>query len=409
MAGSRGGNGEGSYYYDEHRKRWIWRRRIVDADGTHRRITLTASKRADLIKKVRQYQDNYELTNGLSGNQRITVAQWVNKWEQSTALALKPKTIEYYHRFCENYIIPGLGKTKIVDLSMIIIQDFLNVTSKTPGKSGKMLSNSSINGIRITLTACLEAAVRAGLLSRNPAKQTKRMRNNKRAIVVLTAEQLSNFLQIAEKGAYLKDTPYLLSHWTQAHDYLAQCFATAIILAAETGMRYGEVYGLQWDDVNLDDGSIFVRHNLSESGSSIVIDTPKTANSIRKISLTRRCIAKLTYWQDYQATYANDVGDYYHNKDMLVFATSVGSAIRVSNFRRSCWSKLCAAADIPDGFTFHSLRHTHAILLLQAGVNPKVVSERLGHASVQITLDVYAHVLPDMQRTAVEAIEKTIK
>ena len=172
MAGSRGGNGEGSYYYDEHRKRWIWRRRIVDADGTHRRITLTASKRADLIKKVRQYQDNYELTNGLSGNQRITVAQWVNKWEQSTALALKPKTIEYYHRFCENYIIPGLGKTKIVDLSMIIIQDFLNVTSKTPGKSGKMLSNSSINGIRITLTACLESAVIDGLLSRIPGKET---------------------------------------------------------------------------------------------------------------------------------------------------------------------------------------------------------------------------------------------
>ena len=68
MARSRGGNGEGSYYYDDIRKRWIWRRRIVDADGTHRRITLTASKRADLAKKVRQYQDNYALTNGLSGN-----------------------------------------------------------------------------------------------------------------------------------------------------------------------------------------------------------------------------------------------------------------------------------------------------------------------------------------------------
>lgn len=406
MAGSRGGNGEGSYYYDEQRKRWIWRRRIVDADGTHRRITLTSSKRADLVKKVRRYQDNYELTNGLSADQRINLKQWVEKWEQSTEFVLKPKTKEYYHRFCMNYIVPSLGKKRLVDLTTIIVQNFLNVTSKSPGKSGKMLSNSSINGIRITLTACLEAAVRAGLISKNPAKHTKRMRNNKRAIVVLTAEQLSKFLQIAERAEYLKDTPYLVDHWTQAHDYLAQCFAAAIILAAETGMRYGEIFGLQWDDVNLDDGSIFVRHNLSESGSGITIETPKTSKSRRKISLTKRSISKLRFWQSYQTTYANDVGDYYHNKDMLVFTTSVGSAVRVSNFLRSCWRKLCAAADIPDGFTFHSLRHTHATLLLQAGVNPKVVSERLGHASVQITLDVYAHVLPDMQRTAVEALEK---
>ena len=134
-----------------------------------------------------------------------------------------------------------------------------------------------------------------------------------------------------------------------------------ISLTVHTGMRQGEVFGLKWDDVDLEKSCLFIRRSLSH-----VID--KGA--------------------------------------VFIFTSPFGEPISPTNFSRRYFKPLLKKCDISSDFTFHSLRHNHAKLLLRQGVNPKIVQERLGHSSIKVTMDTYSHVLPDMQRQAVDALHK---
>ncbi|MBQ5344847.1 MAG: tyrosine-type recombinase/integrase, partial [Acidaminococcaceae bacterium] len=109
-------------------------------------------------------------------------------------------------------------------------------------------------------------------------------------------------------------------------------------------------------------------------------------------------------WKKQQREYGKSVGDKYENKLDLLFTSISGVPVRYDNFRGRQWANMMSMAELPPGCTFHSIRHTHATQLLRAGVNIKVISQRLGHASVAFTLRVYAHVMPDQDRTAADAM-----
>ena len=133
-----------------------------------------------------------------------------------------------------------------------------------------------------------------------------------------------------------------------------------------------------------------------------IVET-KTVNSIRQVSIDDETVNRLQKWKDYQARYIKEIGDLYDDKE-LVFTNSFGRSVNVDTFRSRYYVPLCKKANMPEGFTMHSIRHTHATLLLQAGVSPKVISERLGHSSVAFTLQVYAHATKHMERGAAEMI-----
>ena len=103
--------------------------------------------------------------------------------------------------------------------------------------------------------------------------------------------------------------------------------------------------------------------------------------------------------------FANMMGDKFDNKEGLVFANIAGNPVDTSNFTKRVFKRMLGQANLDRGFSFHDLRHTHATLLLKQGVNIKVISERLGHSTVTMTLDTYSHLMPDMQETAVKALE----
>ena len=163
-------------------------------------------------------------------------------------------------------------------------------------------------------------------------------------------------------------------------------------------MRRGELFGLTWDAVNFRDRTISIKTNL-QGGK---LEKPKTKYSIRTISVDADTMKRLKEWQEYQNQFAYDLDDLYKNQLNTVFTGVFGGPVQLDNFRNRAFSRIVAAAGLPDTITLHSLRHTHATQLLAAGVDAKTVSKRLGHSSVAFTLQTYVHVIEEVERGAAD-------
>ncbi len=146
---------------------------------------------------------------------------------------------------------------------------------------------------------------------------------------------------------------------------------------------------------------------MSSNTKGMIFEDPKTKGSRRKIPVTTQVIDALEKYQNEQAYYADLLGDKYKNKYKLLFTNTWGKPVDTSNFTTRYFKKMLAQAELDSKFSFHDLRHTHATLLLRQGVNIKVISERLGHSTM--TLDTYSHLMPDMQETAVAALNEIFK
>ena len=196
---------------------------------------------------------------------------------------------------------------------------------------------------------------------------------------MLTPEQVSRFLEAAKNDPW-----YAL-------------FLTAVT----TGMRPGEYLALQWKDINFETRTLSVKRTVTPKGE---FQEPKTARSRRSIRLLPSVIQALRSHRIHQAEWRLKQGEAYVNKD-LVFASETGQPLNERNLVNRHFKPILRAAGLPETLRLYDLRHTCATLLLAAGENPKVVSERLGHASVTLTLDTYSHVLPDMQQAAADKLE----
>jgi integrase len=162
-----------------------------------------------------------------------------------------------------------------------------------------------------------------------------------------------------------------------------------------TGMRQGELLGLRWQDVDLAGGTTMVQQTLHRAGANPVFGRPKTERSRRRIVPLPELVSALTLLHVTQSAERVEAGDTWRDYG-LVFTVPGGAPISQSNLRKRDLQPLMDKAGVST-IRFHELRHSHATLLLKNGVHPKIVSERLGHASISTTLDIYSHVLPDMQ------------
>ena len=172
-------------------------------------------------------------------------------------------------------------------------------------------------------------------------------------------------------------------------------------------MRQGELLALKWDDVDLEGGRLRVRHTLTHADKSYVLGEPKTPKSRRTIRLTTNAVTAL---RDYLARQLEEMErmSSLYQPGGLIFATESGTIINPSNLRNRSFKPLLRRAGLRQ-IRFHDLRHTCATLLLSKNINVKVVSEMLGHSSISVTLDIYSHLLPDIQEKAVEALEEMLR
>ena len=171
------------------------------------------------------------------------------------------------------------------------------------------------------------------------------------------------------------------------------------MVAVTTGLRQGEIFALKWKDIDLRRRVLSVRRALLDAGGHREIADPKTAKGRRRVDLPDLAVSALqTHRVQLAAT---------PHPESWVFTDVRGGTLRRSNFLRRNWAPLLASAGL-DGVRFHDLRHTCASFLLAAGTHPKVVQERLGHATIGITLDTYSHVVGSLQREAADRLDELL-
>jgi integrase len=223
----------------------------------------------------------------------------------------------------------------------------------------------------------LKDAVKLGLVPRNVCDATAPPKAARPQVEYWGVADVRRFLDVARQDRY--DTLW--------------------VLALHTGMRRGELLGLRWQDVDLEGAVLHVRQGLVQSGGVEGIQEPKTPSGRRAIALDALTVATLREQRSRQIEHCLALGTLWHDHD-LVFTTESGAPLQPSNINRH-FRALVSSAGVPR-IPLKGLRHTHATLLILAGVPPKVVSERLGHVDITLTLQTYSHVLPQMQQHAAE-------
>lgn len=318
---------------------------------------------------------------------RQTVAEYLERWLRDyVAVSVAPSTATHYGEIVRKRILPALGAVELGELRPPQIQAFysrLLQTGRVDGAGG--LSARSVLRYHQVLHAALHHAVRWQLIARNPADAVQPPRAARRELTTISAVDVSRLLKAAD----------------------ATSIGALARLAVMTGMRRGELLGLRWRDVDLDAGMAHVQQTAQRiAGRGWVFRQPKTRLSRRAIALSPATVQILRRHRREQLEACLLAGSAYQDRD-LVFASGIGTPIEPGTINRIWW-RIVAAADV-GRIRWHDLRHAHATLMLSAGVHPKVVSERLGHASVAITLDTYSHVLPGLQAAAAAQLDGVLE
>ena len=287
----------------------------------------------------------------------LTLSEYMDKWLKAIQGTISVGSWKQYETIVRLHIKPALGKLKLARVSALHIQTLYR------DKLDSGLSPRRVIYIHVTLHKALKQAVRWSLLPRNVTDAVEPPRIKKNEISPLNEEQVRKLLESA-RGDKLE---------------------ALYILAITTGMRQGEILGLQWKDIDIGSGIVRVNRTIFNG----VVSPPKTAKSRRSIKLSK---SALTALKNHGVT------------SEWVFSTRYGKPIDSHNLIKQSWRPLLKKAGLPHR-RFHDLRHTCATLLLSRGVHPKIVQELLGHSSISITLDTYSHVLPNMQEKVVEAME----
>lgn len=379
---SKNGNGEGSIYPHKRNGKKVGYR------GSYTVHTATGPKRRYVSGKTRE-ETRQKLAKAMSDRDgglvfdaaSLTVGEYLERWlPDSVKGTVRTSTFEVYGYMVHPHIVPGLGRLKLKDLTPAHVRAFYR------DRLDAGLSPATVHKMHVVLHKALDGAVSDSLIPRNAAKGVKvPQAGARKEIRPLSPDQARTLLDAA------------------GGDRLEALY----VLAVATGLRQGELLALRWEDVELEDAVLRVLQTLTRTRGKVALGPPKTNRSRRSVGLTETAVIALKAHLSRQLEEMERMGSLYRPGG-LVFANETGGIINPSNLRNRSFARLLKRAEIPK-IRFHDLRHTCATLLLAKNVNPKIVSEMLGHSSIAITLDTYSHVLPTMQESAVRALEEALQ
>jgi integrase len=369
----RRGNGEGTI---TRRKdgRWEAKYTVYTAEGPKRRALYGKTRKVAADKLARALADR---TSGHTfDTENMTVGEYLDRWlNDSDKGSVRTSTYERHEQIVRLHLKPALGRLKLSKLTPAHVQGLYR------DKLDSGLSPATVQKIHTVLHKALTQALKWNMIPRNAADAVKAPRPVPEEMHPLSPDEARNLIEAA-RGDKL-EAPY--------------------ILAVHTGMRQGELLGLKWEDVDLNEGVIHIRRTVGRSGGRISLGEPKTKGSRRPVHLTGAAVEALKAYLERQLEDIERLGDLYRDHG-LVFTSEVGTLINPSNLRRRSFAPLLQRAGLPR-IRFHDLRHTCATPLLSRNVHPKYVQELLGHATVAITLDTYSHVIRGMGDHTARAME----
>ncbi|MDQ2905467.1 MAG: site-specific integrase [Chloroflexota bacterium] len=372
---ARRGNGEGSIYQ---RSDGRWTASITLEGEGRRRKSFYGKTRKEVQEQLkvalREQQQGMLMTTP-----QQTVEQFLTQWLEDHKAALRIRSYERYGELVRLHIIPVLGYHQLQKLTPQHVQAFY--TKKLKGG----LSSTTVNGLHAMLHKALDDAVRYNLIARNVCDAVSPPRRVHYEIQPLSMEQAQQFLAIA-KGHSLE---------------------AIFVLAITSGMRRGEILALKWQDINFSQNTLQVRRIFTrQPGNRYIEAEPKTEKSRRSILLALIVVTLLKQHRARQLEAKLKAGSQWQDRD-LVFCTALGTPLNPSKVVDR-FKTLLKKGGLPS-IRFHDLRHSAATILLSLGVHPKVVQELLGHNQISMTMDIYSHVLPGMQRDAMAKLNDALQ
>lgn len=404
--GKRRANGEGSVYQRKD-GRWGAAVYVPQPDGSIRRKQVygrtaeeAREKRDDLARKAR---------HGTPVPTRSrTTADYLTYWLREVASQkVRPTTLTSYEKYVNLYLIPGLGGKRLDRLQARDVRRFLNrlrdmcqccaqgQDAKRPDNKRrycatcpprccrKVPSGRTIQYVHAILRSALQHAVREDELDRNVARNVQVGSGNRPEIEPLSLQEARTLMRVASADR-------LHALW---------------VLALMLGLRRGELLGLRWVDIDLEEGVLTVRQTLNRAQGQLYFDVPKTPRSRRRLPLPDRCLTALREHADRQDRQRQATGEHWHASE-LVFTTAVGTPIEPRNLNRT-FNALLARAGVRR-VRLHDLRHTTATLLRTEGVDLRLVMSILGHSALAVTSDTYTHVDLSAQREALGQLGRSM-
>jgi integrase len=371
----RRGHGEGAIYWRESRKRWVAELPLETGKSKY----FTGKTYAEAQRKLKQAQIEQQ-QGKLATGPKQTVKQFLEHWLEHVHKAnIRINSYRIYRQLLDNHLLPALGHHQLQRLSPQHI-DELYAQKRKEG-----FAVETIRAMHRLLRRALQDAVRWSLVSSNVCDKVTPPRQVKFEAQALSGEQVKQLLEVA-KGSPIE---------------------VLLTLALTTGMRVGEMIALRWADIDLQDGSLQVRHTVSRVGkrfqeNGLVENDPKTESSRRKIVLPQFVLEALKRHREHQVEVRDKAGSAWQEKD-IVFSNHMGGFLERANIN-TMLKGLLKQAGLPE-IRIHDLRHSAATILLKMNINPKQVQVLLGHSSIVITMDRYSHVLPDMQRGMMDQLD----
>jgi len=364
----RKSNGEGSIIQ---LKNGLWQARISirNPEGELKRVAFYGKTKKEAHEKLVKAQRETQTGSFVEPNKEL-FETWITSWLDNYKKGkIKPASYALYEMVIRTHISPAIGKISIQKVETKDIQKLLNSLAETKK------STSLIEIANLLIKGALNQAMKEQKVMRNVASAVELPKGTKKEVYPLSQDDVKKFLQAAKKSKYYP----------------------AFLLEINTGLRKGELLALRWRDINLDEGTIQVNETLSrvslvnpkgEKKTELVFGTPKTKKSNRVIKVPANALKVL---KEHQLASGNR-----NNPDGLVFSVNGGKPLDPKSFTER-YAVVLKKAGIPKT-CFHALRHTAAVMLLQAGETVKNVQDLLGHEKYSTTMDTYAAYMPDSEK-----------
>jgi integrase len=380
MARARRGRSEGSIYFRESDHRWVaCISSGYDGSGRRKRRNIYGASKVEVQDKLRQLQ-NRPHRDPMMNVGSMKLGDYLNRWLENTVKpGFKHTTYNRYESMVRTHLAPRIGAYSLAKLTRFHVEDFYAMLAR----EGISASTQRMAG-RV-LTTALNQAVESELIPVNPAAKVKKARPARREMQVFTAEQARLYLEATE----------------------AYRLHALFVVALGSGLRQGELLALDWSDIDFDRGTVTVKRTVWRN----VVSEPKSAQSRRTIVLPLSTLDALRGHRAKMLAEGNIKAPVFCTKSgRYASGAHVRAKMHAPAIRRA--NRLQAEVDgtalLPE-IRFHDLRHTHACLLLAGGASVKAVSQRLGHESIEITLNHYAHVLPNDDAKLAEGIENMLR